>query len=266
MIIVEDTYLEEIETLESLEMLGIGLVSILERNYNIIFRKGIGTSLLNKLIKIYKKQIIEKKEGKIVELIGSYTVYVHFFKADNEIVAIFYVNEKDKLINYNDLCLLSNKLLTLFYSNASNTKINSICNKIIPSATGISALFIISVCGHALYVKINKKKKFLAENYIQVGGFISAIMAFSKEVTGNESGDGLKAINFENEQFFIHLKGDVIFAYLVDKKIESRNLNRFIQLVAEEFVERFNDTFKNFNGDITPFSNFETVVDNYLKI
>lgn len=266
MIVVESSIPEIIESYHPLEMLGLGLVSLTLRNHNVIFRKGIGTPLLNKLIKVYKKQIIEKKEGKIIELVGSFTVYIHFYELEREIVAIFYVNEKDKLIKYEELCSISNILLRCYCSNVSDLELNRICNKIIPSVKGISALFIVYSSGHALFAKVNKEKKFLAKNYIQVSGFISAILAFSKEVIGRESGESLQTINFENEKFFVHLRGDIIFAYLIEKKNEPKNLERFIHLIADEFIEKFDDNLKDFHGDVTPFSEFERIVDNYLLI
>jgi hypothetical protein len=266
MIVVESSIPEIIESYHPLEMLGLGLVSITLKNHNVIFRKGIGTPLLTKLIKVYRKQIIEKKEGKIIELVGSFTVYIHFYELEREIVAVFYVNEKDKLIKYEELCSLSNILLRCYCSNVSDLELNRVFSKVVPCAKGISALFIIYNTGHSLFAKINKNKKFLADNYIQVGGFISAILAFSKEVIGRESGESLQAINFENERFYVHLRDNIIFAYLIDKRNESKNLKRFIELIADEFMEKFDEDLKDFQGDVTPFSEFERIVDNYLLI
>lgn len=266
MIVLEDSIPEIIEDYHPLEMLGLGLVSITPKNHNIVCYKGMGTPLLNKLIKLYKEEIIEKREGKIIDLLGSFTVYIHFYEIKREIVAIFYLNEKDKLIKYESLCSLSNILLRCYNLNLSNVELHRVCNKIIPCVRGISALFIIYSSGHSLFTKINKEKKFLADNYIQVSGFISAILAFSKEVIGEESGGSLKAINFENERFFVHVKDNIIFAYLINKKNESKHLKRFIELIADEFLERFDNNLKDFNGDVTPFSEFESVIDNYLLI
>jgi hypothetical protein len=131
---------------------------------------------------------------------------------------------------------------------------------------GISALFIISTCGHCFFKRINKEKKFLAKNYIQVGGFISAILAFSKEVLCNESGETLQTINFNNQQFEMHVKNDVIFAYLVDNKNNSEKIKRFIDLMIEEFLEMYSNIIVKFNGDLNPFDKFEKVIDKYFVI
>lgn len=266
MIVLEDSLSEVIEEYRPLEMLGIGLVSITPRNHNIIFHKGIGIQLLNKLVALYKGEIIEKREGIFIDYLGSFIVYIHFYEVEKEVFTIFYLNEKDKLIKYESLCALSNIIMTCYCSNISTLELFSVCNRIIPCVKGISAIFIIYRSGHSLFTKVNKEKKFLAENQIQVSGFISAILAFSKEVIGKESGEGLQAIIFENERFFVHVRDNIIFAYLINKKKESKNLKRFIELIADEFMERFDSDLKDFNGDVTSFSEFEKVVDSYLLI
>ncbi len=104
MIVLENVYEEPIVFPGSLNILGLGVVNITGKAHNIFYVKGIGNSLMQKMIQLYKKEILQKEEGKIIDLVGSYTVYVHFYKLDYEIIAIFYLNEKDKLIRYEDLC------------------------------------------------------------------------------------------------------------------------------------------------------------------
>ncbi|MFX1358496.1 MAG: hypothetical protein ACFFA8_14600 [Promethearchaeota archaeon] len=266
MIVLESPFPELEEKDNTLEVLGIGLVSISVKTHNIIFRKGIGSSQLKILIKIYKKEILKKKKGKLVDLRGTYTVYVHFYKAKNDIVTLFYINENNKLINYDKLCLISNHLFNLYKENAPNSEINRICKNITPILSGISALFIISTCGHCFYKRINKEKKFLAKNYIQVGGFISAILAFSKEILCQESGETLQTINFENQQFELQVKNEVIFAYLFNNNNNSDNIKRYVNLLVEEFFEMYSTKIEKFNGDLTPFDEFEKVIDKYFVI
>jgi len=266
MLVLEDL-LPDVETKDhSLEMLGVSLVSIHGKTHNIIFRKGIGLPIVKTLIKLFKKKIIQKKEGKLIELLGNYTVYIHFFQVEREIVSIFYINEKDKLIEYNNLCLFSNKLLKKFCLNAPISEINCDCNSIVPALPGISALFIIGDAGHSYFNKINDNQTFLAEHYIQIGGFISAILSFSKEVICKQSGGNLRAINFENQEIYMMVKDEVIFAYLIDKKADSESLKRYIELLIEEFLDLHRERIKNFNGDLTPFNDFESIVNQYFII
>ena len=267
MIVLENNLLEEeIDGSNSMELLGVGLVSITGRRTNTIFKKGIGNGLINTLVKFYKEQIIKKREGKIIDLLGSYTIYVHFFDIKPEILTIFYVNEKEKLIRYDQLCSYSNKLVKSYCINSSDSEINAICENIIPKVSGISALFIISKAGHAFFTRINNQKKFLMENYIQIGGFLSAITAFSQEILGKESGENLEAITFENQQFILNIKDKVIFAFLIEKNTNLNHTKRFMELLAEEFVDSYHNQIKNFNGDIEPFASFKRVVDKYFII
>jgi hypothetical protein len=257
---------EEIKSPKCTELLGLGLVSISGNRTHTIFKKGIGNGLLKTLVKIYKEQIIEKREGKIIDLLGSHTIYIHFFDVKPDIFTIFYVNEKDKLVRYDNLCSISNKLLKSFCMNRSDADLNKLCEDIIPKVSDISALFIISKAGHSLFTKINKKKKYLVDNYIQIGGFLSAITAFSQEVIGKESGENIEAINFENHQFILIIKYNLIFAYLLERNTNLKQSKRFMELVAEEFYDSYHDQINNFNGGLEPFTSFKNVVNKYFII
>lgn len=267
MIVLENSLCEEeISGSESMDLLGIGLVSISGKRANTIFKKGFSNGLLKTLVKIYKDRIIEKREGKIIDLLGSYTIYIHFFDIKPDIFTIFYVNSKDKLIRYDLLCSISNKLTKSFCGNCSDAKVNDICNRIIPKVSGVSALFIISKGGHALFTQINSRKKSLNDNYIQIGGFLSAITAFSQEVIGKESGGNLEEINFQNQKFILNVKDSLIFAYLLEEDTNLIQIKRFMELLTEEFIDSYHDKLINFNGDIEPFTYFKHIVDKYLII
>jgi len=203
MIILEDISQESLELPKAIQVYGIGLVSMTQNRYNIVFNKGISRSFMRDLINLYRPEILNIKEGKLIDLLGIFTVYIHFYTLGNERISIFYINEKDSLINYEDLCSLSRLLVKTYCSNVSISKLSQICNKAIPSIKGLSALFVISTTGHTLFTKIRNDKTKLSENYIQIGGFLSAILMFSNEVIGKNSGESLQAINFENQQFLI---------------------------------------------------------------
>ena len=89
MIVLENVYQETWVRPRSLEMLGLSVVSLSERSQNIVFNKGISSSLMKKLIKLYKKEILRKQEGKIIDLFDIFTVYIHFYKFKYDILAIF---------------------------------------------------------------------------------------------------------------------------------------------------------------------------------
>ena len=60
MIVLEHPFQDIVTDVKSLELLGLGLVSMTQKKSNIILMKGINSSLLMKLIKNYKEEIIEK--------------------------------------------------------------------------------------------------------------------------------------------------------------------------------------------------------------
>lgn len=266
MLVLEKVYQETLEHPSSMDLLGIGLVSMTEKRYNIVFSKGIKRSLIKLLIRFYRSEILEKKEGKRIKLLGAYTIYAHFYTIEDECISIFYVSETNKLIKYDGLCSLSKQLLNSYCSNATFSEINQLCNRAIPSAKELSALFVISTTGHSLFTKVRKDKKYLADNIIIISGFVSAILTFSNEVIGKNTGDTLQAINFENQQFLLTVKDGVIFAYLIEDFTKSKNIKRFMELLIEEFLYQYCDCIKDFNGDISQFINFERVVDKYFVI
>lgn len=266
MLVLENVYQESLEHPSSMDLLGVGLVSLTEKRYNIVFSKGIKRSLIKLLIKFYRSEILEKKEGKRIKLLGAYTIYVHFYTIEDESISIFYVSETNKLIKYDSLCSLSKQLVNSYCSNATFSEINQLCKRATPSAKELSAFFIISTAGLSLFTKVRKDKKYLADNFITISGFISAILSFSNEVIGKKTGDTLQAINFENQKFLLTVKEGIIFAYLVEDFTKSKNIKRFMELLIEEFLDNYCDCIKDFNGEIGQFRDFECVVDKYFDM
>ncbi|MBY9016627.1 MAG: hypothetical protein KGD68_13115 [Candidatus Lokiarchaeota archaeon] len=264
MIVLEKGHQDLLDNPTEMDLLGVGIVSITEKNSKIIYNKGISRSLMKDLITLYHPDILEKKEGNLIDLLGIFTVSIHFYSLDTESIAIFYVSEKDTLINYDIMTSVSRRLAQMYYSNAPLSSINDMCNMIIPRFEGLSALFIISTTGHTLFAKIRDDKALISENYIQIGGFLSAIIMFSNEVIGKNSGDTLQAINFENQQFIISVKDDIIFACLLDISLKSDNFERYMDLIAEEFLDQFSASVKDFNGDLNQFHRFKLVIDKYF--
>ncbi|MHA1472080.1 MAG: hypothetical protein ACTSQW_03160 [Promethearchaeota archaeon] len=232
MIVLEKGHQELLDTPAAMDILGVGIVSITERNSNLIYNKGISRSLMNDLIKLYSPDILEKKEGKLIDLLGIFTVSIHFYSFDTESIAIFYVIEKDTLTNYDKMCSVSRNLAKLYRSNAPLSAINETCKNMIPSFEGLTALFVVSTTGHTLYTKIREDQVSIEENHIQIGGFLSAILMFSNEVIGNHSENTLQSINLKDQRFIISVKEDIIFAYLVDESAKSDNFERYVELIA----------------------------------
>lgn len=263
---VEDNSQESSEVPKAIQVLGISLVSLTQNRYNIVFNRGINRSLLKDLIHIYRSEILNWKEGKIFDQFGVYMVYLHFYTYGNKKISVFYISEKDMLVNNEELYSFSKLLVKSYCSKVSSWEISQICGKIIPIVEGVSAFLVINKTGQTLFAKIRKDKKYLLENYIQIGGFLSAVLVFSDEIIGKKTGESLKAINFENHQFLITIEEETIFAYLLEQSTCSKTIERYIELLTEEFIELYYDCLKDFNGDLNQFSTFGAVVENYFII
>ena len=53
----------------------------------------------------------------------------------------------------------------------------------------------------------------------------------------------------------------------IDKDKRSENIKRYMQLIVEEFLDTYyNSHVIGFKGDLSPFHEFETVIDQYFEI
>lgn len=256
---------------EKLRMLGYGLLKISEINtlgeFSIVYQKGIGVPLLQNVIELYKKEIITKRKGNSIIPLNDFTLFIHYFENPNhEISVIIYMEEKERSVNFPKLYFLSKKINNKIKSQASISEITSTFESEIeiPRSPGIIAIFIIGAAGSPFISKINKKRSNIADHEVHIGGFISALLSFSNTIIGEETGAKLKEINFGNQQFYVISKSSVIFAFLVED-MNSR-LQRYMYLIADEFLYQFKDYIKDFNGDVTPFSCFEEVINQYFII
>ena len=256
---------------EKLRMLGYGLLKISEVNsfggFSIILQRGIGVPLIQNVIELYKKEIITKRKGNSIIPLDDFTLFIHFFENENqEISVIIYMEEKERSVNFPKLYFLSKKINNKVKSQSSISEItNAFESEIeIPRSPGIIAIFIIGSAGSPFISKINKQRSNIADHEVHIGGFISALLSFSNTIIGEETGAKLKEINFGNQQFYVISKGEVIFAFLVEDM--NSLLQRYMYLIADEFLYQFKDQIKGFSGDVTPFNSFLPVINQYFII
>ena len=256
-----------------IDISGIGLIKIsnlkAKGELNVIFQKGIGYQLIQKIFDLNRVKILEKKHGILIDLINDYTTYVHYFNnKKNEVNAIIYLDKKDTILKFSKIYNLSTKLNDKICSKVSLTEIQKICetNFKIPKSDSVLALLIIGTAGHLYFSKIKSDKRKFAQSEVQISGFISALLSFTKELIGQEPGIRLKQINFGNQRIYLTLKNNVIFAYLVEKEKISKIDKKNMELVSDEFLYNYNEVVNlpAFNGDISQFRKFEEIVDNYF--
>jgi len=255
--------------LEKLQMLGYGLLEMNESNGNfeIIFQKGIGVPLIQNIIELYKKEILTKKQGNSIIPLDDFTIFIQYFKNNSdEISIILYMEEKEHSVNFSKLYFLSKQINKKLLSNTPIIEIIRIFETQIeiPKSEGIIAIFIIGSAGSPFLSKINKTRSNIVEHEVHIGGFISALLSFSNTIIGEETGAKLKEINFGNQQFYVISKNEVIFAFLVENM--NSLLQRYMYLIADEFLYQFKEYLKDFSGDITPFNEFEEKINQYFII
>jgi len=271
LMIIMENFQNSKESAALMQLLGIGLVKISENEvngkFNVLFQKGIGIPLVQNVMELYKKEIISKKQGNSIIPLNDMTIFLHYFENSNhEILVIIYMEEKETSINFSQLYLLSKDINKKFQSHLSLDNIIYEFNSAIeiPKTDGVIAIFIIGSTGSPFVSRINKNRSNIQDHEVHIGGFISALLSFSNTIIGEETGAKLKEINFGNQQFYVITKNNVIFAFLVEKMTSL--IQRYMYLLADEFLFSYKDILRNFNGDITPFSNFEEKINQYFKI
>ena len=272
MITVNENYHNLERGLKPFQLRGFGISELnMNENLEIIFQKGIGITLTQKIIDLYKETIVKKRQGYIKDNIGSLTIYLQFFNKDpgNKLI-IMYIDKIDRVMEYTKLYQLSKKIYNKICSSRFNSELKNICKNLIkiPKAKGIVGVFIIDKAGFLYFSKINKNRPNMANHNFQIAGFISAILIYSQDfIGGKEYGLKLEDINLGNQQFYIKTKNGVIFAYLVEKLNSSENMKRYMQICVEEFLEKYYLSYvRDFKGDLTPFHDFENVIDQYFEI
>ncbi|MFX1365713.1 MAG: hypothetical protein ACFFCE_16430 [Promethearchaeota archaeon] len=271
--IAMDTNRNSSKPIEKLHMLGYGLLDIsdLENGgkLNVVFQKGIGVSLIQNIFELYKNEIVDKRQGNSIIPLEDFTIYIQYFRnGEKNISVIVYMEEKEPNVpvNYPKLYFLSKKINKQILSNAPLSEIKNVFKSEIeiPKSDGVIAIFIIGSTGSPFVSKINKNRSNIAEHEVHIGGFISALLSFSNTIIGEETGAKLKEINFGNQQFYVISKSNVIFAFLVENM--NSLLQRYMYLIADEFIFDFRDYIKDFNGDVTPFNEFEKKINQYFII
>ena len=271
MIVIDKKYNSlEKDNMNKLKMLGIGLIKIPlahpNGKFEIIFTKGISQSLIQDVFELYKNEIIEKKRGNSIIPLDDFSLYINYFQNNGDILVVIFMDEKNQTVNFPQLYMFTKKIANHIHLNKPFTGIETIFNQEvdIPRSEGIDAVLILGSSGCLYFSKINKEKSSIARSELHISGFISALYSFSREIINQDSGGNLKEINFGNQLFYIITQNNVIFVFLV-KKMDPL-IERYMYLLADEFLNKHHDHLKNFNGDVSPFNEFEKIINQYLII
>ncbi len=253
-----------------IHVLGFGVVELdSDRQYAILFQKGIGIKLIHKILNLNLDEILLKKNGIKIDIISRDTVYLHYFNnREDKIVIVIYLDKKEKILKFSDLFLISERVNNLINPETTLMDLRNICEKNIkiPKTNGVIAVFIISTAGHLFFSKYNTEKAFFKDSELQVSGFISALLIFSREIISKDTGAKLKKINFGNRHFYLNSEQNVIFAYLIEENKKNKINKRYLYLISEEFLSKYKEFIGNFDGDVSKFGDFENIINQYFII
>jgi len=253
-----------------LKIFGVALLKILKesphKNFNVLYEKGIGVPMIQNILEIFKSEIRNKIQGTSVIPLEEFTIFITYFENDaKDTIVIIYLDEKDNTSNYSTLYLYSKKIRKALSSDNSLSKIAQICDDAIeiPHAKGITGLYVILQSGVIIFSKTRDSVSEKLQSDL-LGGFISALFSFSEQVINGESGAKLKEINFGNQSFYTITKNNTIFTFLVTKM--SPLLQRYMYIIVDKFLDKYEHNLKHFDGDLTRFHEFNDIVDQYFII
>ena len=254
--------------LKRIPMFGMGMVKMSLNSlgdFQILFQKGIGMSLIQNVIELYKDEILEKKQGNSIIPLDEFTIYLNYYESkEDDILVVLLLDDKEKSTSYAQLYRFFKKINNYVLSNMDINEIKQLCIDTIqiPKTEGIIAVLIIGLGGSPFFTIANTQKTTILRKDVCIGGFISALHSFSQEVMGEETGAKLKEINFGNMTIYMICNENAIFAYLVEKI--NPIVQRYMYLIAEEFIEIYKEHLVDFSGDVTPFGSFKQIINQYL--
>ncbi len=125
----------------------------------------------------------------------------------------------------------------------------------------IKELWVFSGDGSPIVDFCEEKK--IDENFI--GGFITAIKAFSTELTGKD----LKSFTIENNKFTCTsaLEGNVILACRCASSTNDKTIQKLCTILVQIFNELYKPSdIKNWNGNSAYFDKYKKRIDLYFKL
>ncbi|MFX1453994.1 MAG: hypothetical protein ACFFDB_01335 [Promethearchaeota archaeon] len=239
--------------------------------FEILFQNGLDYSLIYSIINSVRSKIINNQEGTVRDFVGDLNAYLLYSTTHNfdTIIALF-VNSEKGISDYSKLDEVTKTIFERIGINTTNLKIKKIIINSVksPRERGLIGFLALDKTGLLYFSRVRKNMEKISKNIFQIAGFISAILIYSKDlISGDDPELQLEDINLGSHHFYVNVKNNVIFAYFVEKNETSENFNKYIHIVLDKFIERYyNPYITNFKGDLTPFYNFDTVIDQYFEI
>lgn len=121
----------------------------------------------------------------------------------------------------------------------------------------ISRVLIIASGGLLAYSK-NLMGSFAIEDDL-IGGFLTAISNFAKEIKGGE----IKSLNFRNFNYVYSYDDDLdcMFVVVTDIDDVEEEARKKIDLMKNEFIGRYRKYLENWTGEVSLFETFDKYVE-----
>jgi len=96
-----------------------------------------------------------------------------------------------------------------------------------------------------------------------IAGFLTALKDFSKEVTGGKG--HIKVLDMVIYNIHLVFKGGVLIAAASDKRDSKEIAQNKLELLLNEFLDKYGNILESWSGDVRIFREFSTRVDEVLQ-
>ncbi|MBD3186538.1 hypothetical protein GF325_06905 [Candidatus Bathyarchaeota archaeon] len=253
-----------------LKVLGFGIFSVSKLEgkcvVETVHERGVGHSLVQNVCQSCQSEFQEKVQGNTIIPSDNITVIANYYRDGDRVILVLFLADKDNELQFSKLYMIAKRLFMKVRNGSSNETIKEYCEKTLetPKFTNIDGVFILDSAGIPYFTRVNKgsQRDNTEDKEIHISGFISALFSFSQEVMDEDA--SLKEINFGNQTLHVINKHGILFAFLVKKA--NPLTERYLYLVADEFILENREKIKTFKGDVAEFNSFNEIIDKYFEI
>jgi len=93
------------------------------------------------------------------------------------------------------------------------------------------------------------------------GALMSALNSFAEQLAEG----GLSNFELSEKRFIIMKKNEFLFVASTTKKVKEKTVIQQLENIANNFFEKYSDILKNWDQDISVFSDFKEEIESALK-
>lgn len=118
-------------------------------------------------------------------------------------------------------------------------------------------LWILNSSGVTMYSRVYNPKV----NEQLFGALMSAINQFAERVAEG----GISSFELSDKKFTIEKKEDLLFIANAASDEKDKKVKKELSNISDKFLELYSDQLKNWDGDVSIFSDFENQIENSLE-